>query len=72
MKIAPVGTADEMDIDTFAAGSYKFPRYCSKKCRIIGKEKNSHNGSKRVLYELVQGLEDLNIESNDTGAIAST
>ncbi len=37
------------------------------------KKKNSRNGSKRVLYELVQGLEDLlNIESTGIEAIAST
>ncbi len=37
------------------------------------KKKKSHNGSKRVLYEIVQGLEDLlNIDSTDTEAIAST
>ncbi len=37
------------------------------------KKKNSRNGSKRVLYELVQGLEDLlNIDSTDTEAISST
>ncbi len=37
------------------------------------KKKNSRNGSKRALYELVQGLEGLlNIESTDTEAVAST
>ncbi len=37
------------------------------------KKKNSHNGSKRVLYELVQGLEDLlNTESTEPEAVAST
>ena len=45
----------------------------ARKAECLEKKKNSRNGSKRVLYELLQGLEDrLNIESTDTEAIAST
>ena len=37
------------------------------------KKKNSRNGNKRVLYKLVQWLEDLiNIELTDTEAIDTT
>ncbi len=44
-----------------------------KKAELLEKKKKSHNGGKRVLYELVEGLEDLlNIESTDTEAIDST
>ncbi len=47
--------------------------YCSKKAEFLKKKKNSRNGSKRVLYELVDGIENLlNIESTDIEAVHST
>ena len=48
----------------------KFCCYCCKKSRSFRKKKNCRNGSKRILHELVRGLEDLfNIESIDNEAI---
>ncbi len=48
------------------------PITAARKAEFLEKKKNSINASKRVLYELVQGLEDLlNIESTDTDAFAS-
>ena len=45
----------------------------ARKAEVLERKENSRNGSKRVLYELVQGLEDLlNMESTDTESIAST
>ncbi len=45
----------------------------ARKAKFLENKKNSRNGSKRVFYKLVQGLEDLlYIESTDTEAIDST
>ncbi len=44
-----------------------------KKAEFQEAKRNTRNGSKRVLHELVQGLENLyNIESTDKEALVST